>query len=379
MMPDLFVTIYQVVRIMTIQQAKRLEVFERSFPALREEAFWQAIEKRDAAFDGLFWYGVLTTGIYCRPSCPSRQPKRENVAFFALPDAARRTGLRACQRCRPDEISFRDPQAELVRSICQLIDENVEERPDLTFLSRQLKVSPYHLQRLFKKLMGISPHQYGKARRAEIFKAGVKEGQSVVEAMFDAGYGSSSRLYEKAAAQLGMTPATYGKGGSGMTISYTVVGCHLGWLLVAATIRGICSVMLGDEKEQLTVELHHEFPRAEIGQDDDHLRTQVKTLLDFLAGQAPHSALPLDVQGTAFQMRVWEELRRIPRGRTISYSELADRIGKPKASRAVSKACATNPVAIITPCHRVVRKSGELGGYRWGIERKRRILSGEKE
>jgi AraC family transcriptional regulator of adaptative response/methylated-DNA-[protein]-cysteine methyltransferase len=285
----------------------------------------------------------------------------------------------ACQRCRPDEIPFSDPQADLVRSICQLIDENVEERPDLTFLSRQVKMNLYHLQRLFKKFMGISPHQYAKARRAEIFKSGVKEGQSIVEAMLDAGYGSSSRLYETAAVQFGMTPATYGKGGSGMTIGYTVIGCHLGWLLVAATNRGICSVMLGNEREQLTVELHHEFPRAEIRRDDDQLRTQVKTLLDCLAGQAPHSALPLDVQGTAFQMRVWEELRRIPRGSTISYSELAGRIGKPKASRAVAKACATNPVAIITPCHRVLRKSGEPGGYRWGIERKRRILAGEKE
>jgi AraC family transcriptional regulator of adaptative response/methylated-DNA-[protein]-cysteine methyltransferase len=199
------------------------------------------------------------------------------------------------------------------------------------------------------------------------------------QVMYDAGYGSSSRLYEKASAQLGMTPATYGKEGRGMTIAYTIVECHLGWLLVAATNRGICSVMLGDDEQKLTNELHHEFPRAEIRRNDDHLQSQVKTLLDCLAGQAPHTALPLDVQGTAFQMRVWEELRRIPRGRTVSYSELAGRIGKPTASRAVARACATNPAAIITPCHRVVRKNGELGGYRWGIERKRRILEEEKE
>lgn len=364
---------------MAIHQTKQLEKSERRFPSLSEEGFWQAIEKRDAAFDGLFWYGVLTTGTYCRPSCPSRQPKRENVVFFALPDAARRIGLRACLRCRPDEASFRDPQIELVRSICQLIDESVDERPDLTFLSRQVKVSMHHLQRLFKKLMGISPRQYAEARRTDIFKAGVKEGQSVVEAMYDAGYGSSSRLYEKAAASLGMTPAKYGKGGIGITIGYTIVECHLGWLLVAATNRGICSVMLGDEKEQLTAELHHEFPRAKIGRDGDHLRTLVKTLLDCLNGHAPQAALPLDIQGTAFQMRVWEELRRIPRGRTVSYREIAARIGKPTASRAVARACAANPVAIITPCHRVVRESGELGGYRWGIDRKRRILAGEKE
>jgi AraC family transcriptional regulator of adaptative response/methylated-DNA-[protein]-cysteine methyltransferase len=200
-----------------------------------------------------------------------------------------------------------------------------------------------------------------------------------MEAMYDAGYGSGSRLYEKAAAQFGMTPDTYGKGGRGMTISYTIVGCHLGWLLVATTNRGICSVMFGDGKEPLTEELHREFPQADFRRDDDRLRSQVTTLLDILSGQEPHDALPIDVQGTAFQMRVWEELRRIPRGRTLSYSELAGRIGKPYASRAVARACATNPVAIITPCHRVVRKTGEPGGYRWGVERKRRILEEEKE
>ncbi len=364
---------------MTTRQGKQPELSEHSLPALNAAECWNAIEKRDAAFDGVFWYGVRTTGVYCRPSCPSQQPKRENVAFFALPDAARRTGLRACRRCRPDEVELRDPQADLVRSICRLIDESVEEKPDLAFLSRRASVSQFHLQRLFKRLMGISPRQYVTARRTELFKAGIKEGRSVTEAMYDAGYGSSSRLYEKAAAQLGMTPATYGKGGRGMKIAYTIVESQLGWLLVAETNRGICSVMLGDRQEKLTGDLHHEFPKAEIGRDDDHLHSQVKTLLDCLAGQAPHAELPLDVQGTAFQMRVWEELRRIPRGQTVSYGELAARIGKPKASRAVARACATNPVAIITPCHRVIRENGELGGYRWGIERKRRILEGEKD
>jgi len=195
---------------------------------------------------------------------------------------------------------------------------------------------------------------------------------------YDAGYSSSSRLYEKASARLGMTPATYGRGGKGMTIAYTIVESQLGWLLVAATSRGTCSVMLGDSNEELTDCLRHEFPHAEIGRDDAHLQLQVQTLLDCLAGQAPHVDLPLDVQGTAFQMRVWEELRRIPRGQTVSYSELANRIGKPTAARAVARACATNPVAIITPCHRVIRGNGELSGYRWGVERKRKILEIEK-
>lgn len=348
------------------------------FHAKREEEFWNAIQERDVAFDGMFWYGVPTTGIYCRPSCPSRLPKRENIVFFTLPETARRAGLRPCLRCRPDDAAFCDPQAALVQNICRLIDESVEEAPDLARLSEKVKVSLFHLQRVFKKLMGITPRQYGAARRAELFKTGAKKGQSVVEAMYDAGYGSSSRLYEKASARLGMTPATYGKGGKGMTVAYTIVESRLGWLLVAATSRGICSVALGDGQEKLVEGLLHEFPRAEIARDDDHLRTLVNMVLECLAGKHPHPDLPLDIRGTAFQMRVWEELRRIPRGQSVSYSELAGRIGKPAAARAVARACAMNPVAIITPCHRVIRENGELGGYRWGIERKRALLEKEK-
>lgn len=364
---------------MSNRQGKHGEQSVQNVPGLNEAECWEAVAQRDPAFDGLFWYGVRTTGVYCRPSCPSRRPKREHVAFFALPDAARRAGLRACRRCCPDDVVFRDPQAEVVRNVCRLIDENLEESPDLAYLSSQVKVSRYHLQRLFKKLMGISPRRYAEARREALFKAVVREGRSVTEALYDAGYGSSSRLYENAAAHLGMTPAAYGKGGRGMSIVYTTVASKLGWLLVAATDRGICSVMLGDSEEKLTTELHGEFPRAEIGRDDRQLRSQVKTLLDCLAGQQPHADLPLDVQGTAFQMRIWEELRRIPRGRTVSYSELAARIGKPTAARAVARACATNPVAILTPCHRVIRETGELSGYRWGIERKRKLLEEERK
>jgi AraC family transcriptional regulator of adaptative response/methylated-DNA-[protein]-cysteine methyltransferase len=352
---------------------------EQGFPALCDAECWNAIEKRDGTFDGLFWYGVLTTGIYCRPSCPSRRPKRENVAFFALPDAARRVGLRSCSRCRPDEIQFRDPQAELVRNICRLIDGSIEENPDLAYLSREMRLSRSHLQRVFKKMMGISPRQYAAVRRMDIFKAGVKEGHSVTDAMYDAGYGSSSRLYEKASDQLGMTPATYSKGGRGMSIAYTIVESQLGWLLVAATDRGVCSVALGDEQEKLAGGLIHEFPHAKIFRDDDQLRLEVNTLLASIAGEPPHTELPLDIQGTAFQMRVWEQLRRIPRGRTVSYGELAGLIGKPTAARAVARACATNPVAIVTPCHRVVRENGELGGYRWGIDRKRALLEKERK
>ncbi len=343
-----------------------------------EERFWQAIRMRDADYDGMFYYGVRTTGVYCRPSCASRQPKRENVLFFALPEAARQAGFRACLRCRPGEAVVRDPQAELTQSLCRLIDQHLEEPLNIAALSEQMKLSQFHLQRLFKKLMGITPRQYAEARRADLFKTRVKAGQSVTEAMYEAGYGSSSRLYEKAAAQLGMTPATYRKGGKGMKINYTVANCPLGLLLVAVTDKGICSVALGDKSEDLTGDLRAEFPQAEIARDEKRLQAQIRALLAHLAGQEPHPGLPLDVQGTAFQKRVWEELRRIPYGQTASYGEIARRIGQPSATRAVARACATNPAALVTPCHRVVRENGELGGYRWGVERKRQLLEKEK-
>ncbi|MEW6732835.1 MAG: bifunctional DNA-binding transcriptional regulator/O6-methylguanine-DNA methyltransferase Ada [Acidobacteriota bacterium] len=342
-----------------------------------EERFWLAIQSRNTDFDGLFYYGVRTTRVYCRPSCPSRQPKRENVSFFALPEAARQAGFRACQRCRPNEVSLCDPQAELVQSVCRLIDLGLEEGPNLTALSEQLKLSQSHWQRLFKKLMGITPKQYAAARRADLFKKGIKAGQNVTTAMYDAGYGSSSRLYEKATAQLGMTPATYRKGGRGMTINYTIADSPLGLLLVAATEKGICAVRLGNKAEELTEELRKEFPQAEIHQDELHLQKQVQLLLTYLQAP-PHPDLPLDVQGTAFQIRVWEELRRIPYGQTASYSEIAQRIGQPSATRAVARACATNPLAIVTPCHRVIRENGDLGGYRWGLARKQALLTQEQ-
>jgi AraC family transcriptional regulator of adaptative response/methylated-DNA-[protein]-cysteine methyltransferase len=345
---------------------------------IAEDRLWQAIRTRDAGYDGLFYYGVRTTGVYCRPSCASRQPKRENILFFALPEAARQAGFRACLRCRPDETVVRDPQAELAQSLCRLIDQHLEEPLNFAALSKQVKLSQFHLQRLFKKLMGITPRQYAEARRADLFKTRVKAGHSVTEAMYEAGYGSSSRLYEKAAAQLGMTPATYRKGGKGMKIDYTIAGCPLGLLLVAVTDKGICSVALGEKSEDLTGDLRAEFPQAEIARDEKRLQAQVRALLAHLAGKEPHPNLPLDVQGTAFQKRVWEELRRIPYGQTASYGEIARRIGQPSATRAVARACATNPAALVTPCHRVVRENGALGGYRWGVERKRRLLEKEK-
>jgi AraC family transcriptional regulator of adaptative response/methylated-DNA-[protein]-cysteine methyltransferase len=334
---------------------------------------WAAIETRDADYDGLFYYGVRTTRIFCRPSCRSRQPKRENVLFFALPEAARAAGFRACLRCRPEEVNLRDPQAELVQSVCHLIDTHVDGSRTLTALSEQVKLSQSHLQRLFKKLMGITPREYADAWRTDRFKREIKSGRKVTDAMYEVGYSSSSRLYEKAASQLGMTPATYRKGGPGVTIRFTTTESALGILLVAATDKGVCSVRLGNKSKVLETELRAEFPRADIQPDETGLQNQVQVLLDYLEGKRPHPDLPLDIQGTAFQKRVWEELRRIPQGQTASYSEIASRIGRPSAARAVASACAANPVAVVTPCHRVVRRDGNRSGYRWGRERKAKL------
>src|SRR5262245_26772512 len=285
--------------------------------------FRRALETRDASYEGIFWYGVRTTGIYCRPTCPSRQPKPENVVFFALPEAARRAGFRACLRCHPDQVTLSDPQAELVQSVCRLIDLNLDEAPNLENLGHQVKLSRFHLQRLFKKLMGITPRQYAEARRAEKFKTRIKAGESVSGAIYEAGYGSSSRLYEKSDSQLGMTPATYRRGGEGMNIKYATVKSTLGQLLVASTERGICSVTLGNSDQDLVDQLYAEYPRAKIEPDKSQLLDRAQIILDYLKGELPHPQLSLDVQGTAFQKRVWEELRRIPEGDTASYSEIA--------------------------------------------------------
>ena len=363
---------------MMTSQTARSPIQARDISQGAADRFWLAIQSRDAGFDGLFYYGVRTTGVFCRPACPSRRPRRANVSYFALPEAARAAGFRACLRCRPDEANPRDPQAELVQGVCRLIESATEERPDMDAVGEQLRLSRSHLQRLFKKLMGITPREYAEALRVERFKGGVRAGRSVTDAMYEAGYGSSSRLYEKASAQLGMTPATYRKGGRGMTIRYTIAESPLGPLLVAATERGVCSVQLGDESEALARALRAEFPRADVRVDETGLRPQVRALLDYLEGQRPHPDLPLDVQGTAFQRRVWEELRRIPPGETASYGDVAVRIGQPTAARAVARACATNPAALVTPCHRVVGADGSVGGYRWGVARKRKLLERER-
>jgi len=342
------------------------------------ESQWQAVLAKDASFDGQFVFAVSSTGIYCRPSCPARRPHREHVSFFQLPEAAERAGFRACRRCHPREVRVVDPQIEMTRQVCRIIEENDGEPITLSVLSEQLGVSSFHLQRTFRSIMGITPRRYAETCRVNRFKQGVRRGEAITSAIYDAGYGSSSRLYERASSQLGMTPATYGKGGRGAVINYAIVETLLGRLLVAATDKGVCSVMLGDSDAALKENLFNEFPAAEIRQDEKLLRSSVKTIVDHLKSRSPHIDLPLDIQATAFQRQVWEQLRSIPYGQTHSYSEVAKAIGQEKAVRAVAHACATNPVALVIPCHRVIREDSSLGGYRWGLERKRKLLDNEK-
>ncbi len=348
------------------------------------EALWRSVRMRDRSADGAFVYAVRSTGIYCRPSCPSRKPRREQILFFPLPEAAEQHGFRACQRCRPRAIGARDPKIDLVERVCRQIESRItngldEDSPlTLTALSAPLALSPHQLERAFRSVMGITPRQYADAQRMRCVKSGLKKGHNVTTALYDAGFGSSSRLYERAHSHLGMTPAAYRDGGKGMSIHYTIVSSPLGRLLVGATERGVSAVYLGESDARLEAALRKEYPRASIQPDRAGLDVWVSKILNHLRGREPHLDLPTDVQATAFQRRVWEELRRIPYGTTKTYTEVANAIGRPTAVRAVARACATNPTSVVVPCHRVVREDGNLAGYRWGIDLKRTLLASEK-
>jgi AraC family transcriptional regulator of adaptative response/methylated-DNA-[protein]-cysteine methyltransferase len=337
------------------------------------------VNARDRAMDGVFFYAVMSTGIYCRPSCPSKRPRRENVVFFRAREAAERAGFRPCKRCKPDSsLDQRDPNAHIVENVCRYIETHPDDPTTLEVLGRALGISPFHLQRTFKALTGITPRAYADSRRLDSLKAGLREGHSVTRSLYDAGYGSSSRLYERASSQLGMTPARYQKQGAGIAIHYTIAPTPLGKMLLAATDRGVCSIQFGDVAASLENTLRLEYPKAEIIRSDRKLEDHVKTLRALLSGEFA-AALPLDIQATTFQRRVWEALQAIPRGETRSYSKIAVEIGHPKAARAVARACATNPIAVAIPCHRVVREDGATGGYRWGLERKKKLLALESE
>jgi AraC family transcriptional regulator, regulatory protein of adaptative response / methylated-DNA-[protein]-cysteine methyltransferase len=356
---------------------------QRKVLAMVEEQYWTAVAGRARAADGNFVYAVRTTGIYCRPSCPSRRPSRENVEFFPLPEAAEQAGYRACRRCRPQEQAAADPALERVRHACRIIEaalaEGEEGTPPLGALAEQVGASPFHLQRLFKRHLGISPRQFADARRLTLVKKLLRDGEGVADALYGAGYGSSSRLYERSDAQLGMTPASYSKGGKGADIAYTLTDSPFGRLLVATTGRGICAISLGTDDAELVAGLRREYPAAAIASDETRLAPAVAAVLALLAGSEPDLALPLDLRATGFQWRVWQELRRIPRGATATYGEIAAALGQPTASRAVANACAANRVALFVPCHRVVRGDGAPGGYRWGAARKAALLAAEKK
>lgn len=339
---------------------------------------WNIIRERRADFDGAFYFAVKTTGVFCRPSCKARTPKPENVAFYESIADAEMAGFRACLRCKPKNEYHAGPEAELIIKAFSIIGDPENEFLTIGQLSKNLGKSAGHLQKTFRKILGLTPKEVLDMKRLTAFRKNVS-GSDVTTSLYDSGFGSSRSLYEKAGETLGMTPATYKKGGRNMHIFYTVTDSKLGKLLVAATGKGICSVSFGDTEVELEQELRKEFWAATFERDDKGLNQSVRTILKSLEGEKAILSLPLDLRASAFQMRVWAELRKIPYGQTRSYSEIARSLGNSNAVRAVARACATNPVALVNPCHRVIAANGGLSGYRWGLERKEQLLKREKE
>jgi AraC family transcriptional regulator of adaptative response/methylated-DNA-[protein]-cysteine methyltransferase len=338
---------------------------------------WQAVLARDAEAAQRFVYGVRTTGIYCRPSCPSRRPRRESVAFFSDANVAELAGYRECRRCRPRQGKAVPAGLPEVRSACAYIAAHADEPITLAALAAHVASSPFHFQRTFTRIVGISPRAYQDALRARRFRGELRSGAPLSAAVYDAGYGSISRVYEQAPTGRGMTPAAHRRGGRGVDVRYSIVDSALGRLLVAGTPKGVCAVMLGDRDDRLEAELRAEYPHAQLTRDESAFREWARAVLAHLEGRRPHLDLPVDVQGTAFQWKVWRYLQSIPYGETRSYSDVAAAIGAPSAVRAVARACATNKVCLVIPCHRVVGKDGGLAGYRWGVERKQALLTRE--
>lgn len=342
---------------------------------MTDQARWEATQQRNPEADGHFYLGVKTTGVYCRPTCSSRMPKRENVRFFITPHEAEQAGFRPCKRCQPQQDRM-DGYAELIQRVCERIAA-AETTPSLNELAQTAGLSPSHFHRLFKARVGLTPKQYALAHRHNQLHDRLQQDGSVTEAMYNAGYGSSSRFYEQSADLLGMKPSTYRRGAKGQSLQYAAVPCYLGWVLVAGTAKGLSSIELGDSAEELQARLLNRFPHATLQPGDETFAGWVTQVVSFLEAPDDPLDLPLDIQGTAFQRRVWLALRDIPAGTTLTYSEVAARIGQPKATRAVAQACSANKLAVAVPCHRVVPQSGELGGYRWGVNRKQAILQRE--
>jgi len=343
---------------------------------LSDDQAWAAVQDRDPRLDGRLFYGVASTGVYCRPSCPSRRPLRHNATFFTEPADAERAGYRPCLRCDPRGQRVDTPPAAVGKAR-DYLDGHFDEPVRLDALGREVGMSPHHLQRTFKKAYGITPKEYQDVLRMQRLKSELRTGGSVTSAIHEAGYGSASRVYEKSDARLGMSPGAYRRGGRGMAIRYGIGTTTLGRLLVAATERGVCAVALGDDDATLEAGLRAEYPKAGIERSTDGLAEWLDEFVRYLAGDGELAKVPIDAQGTAFQQRVWNALRAIPRGEKRSYAQVAAAIGQPKAARAVARACATNRVALAIPCHRVVREGGGLGGYRWGVDRKYALLAQE--
>ena len=344
--------------------------------AVENDPRWAAIVGRDREADGAFYYSVKTTGVYCRPSCGARLPNPKNVSYHLTRDEAERAGFRPCKRCKPGEPSLGERYAATVADVCRAIEAS-ESMPNLTALAKRAGLSPHHFHRVFKGVTGLTPREYGASHRARRVRDELGKSATVTEAIYDAGFNSSGRFYASTDRMLGMTPTDYRAGGRNTEIRFAVGECSLGSILVATTSKGVCAILLGDEPEGLVRELQDRFPRAVLVGGDDAFEQVVAKVVGFVEAPALGLDLPLDVRGTAFQERVWQALREIPPGSTASYSEIAASVGAPKAGRAVAQACAANPLAVAIPCHRVVRQDGGLSGYRWGVERKRTLLTRE--
>lgn len=349
---------------------------------MNTELYWKAVTERDAGQDGRFLYGVLTTGVYCRPSCASRRPLRANVRFYPTPAEAEADGLRPCKRCHPREARADGKLVARMQALCRYIENHAQETLTLDALGERAHTSPFHLQRQFKAVIGVSPRQYIEACRLRALKTGLREGATVTRAIHDAGFGSTSRVYERVATRLGMTPKQYRAGGAGIAISYATAQTPLGLVMIGASDRGLCFVQFGDNEQELLAMLLAEYPGGQIAPMREGMKPAfdawMQALGDHLSGTRPELDLPLDLRGTAFQMKVWSCLQTIPYGEVQSYAEVAAAIGQPHAARAVARACAANRIALLVPCHRVIRGDGGVGGYKWGLARKRTLIDRER-
>ncbi len=342
-----------------------------------DQARWKAVLARDAEFDGRFYYSVATTGVYCRPSCPARRPARAHVRFHATAEAAEAAGFRACKRCKPDQASLSMQHGAKITQACRLI-EAAETPPTLSALADAVGLSPYHFHRVFKAMLGVTPKAYAVAHRNKRARVALGKSATVTQAIYDAGFNANSRFYANASDVLGMSPRSFRSGGTDHIIKFAFAECSLGTVLIAASEAGVCAILFGDTHESLQRDLEKQFPRAHFVSGDADFEMLTAKVIDFIESPGGSFDLPLDIRGTAFQHRVWDALRKIPAGSTASYTEIAEAIGRPKSARAVARACASNPIAVAIPCHRVVRSDGSLSGYRGGVDRKRRLLAKER-